>query len=292
MIGLKRGTVALYAHQTQWEVEAKRTIAELWSILGDVAQDIQHVGSTAVPAICAKPIIDIAVAVGSFDEVLRLEPRLRERGYYYRPQAQLGDQLLFARGSLYDGSGDMQTHFIHVVRAGSEDMINYVCFRDHLNSTPSAARAYEALKLSLAEQAPVDSGREKYLAGKHDFIVQTLRRARARVYLGRVVEVTIDRPMGSAHPEHPQLVYPVNYGYIPHTQGGDGEALDVYVLGVDAPVSECRVRIVGIVHRADDAEDKLIAAPVGAALTAEEAASRVHFQEKFFDSSVEMLSEL
>jgi len=70
MIGLKRGTVVLCNHQKQWETEAQNTIMRLKKILGPVIRDIQHVGSTAIKTIKAKPIIDIAIAVDCFDDVL------------------------------------------------------------------------------------------------------------------------------------------------------------------------------------------------------------------------------
>ena len=70
MIGLKRGTVKLCEHEKEWETEAQHTISRLKAILGDVIRDIQHVGSTSIPAIKAKPIIDIAVAVDCFDDIL------------------------------------------------------------------------------------------------------------------------------------------------------------------------------------------------------------------------------
>ena len=185
MIGLKRGTVQLCEHEKEWEIEAQNTIARLKEILGDVIKDIQHVGSTSILTIKAKPIIDIAVAVDQFDDILACEKELKDAGFYYRPKSDLGAQLLFASGSLYEGTGDLQTHFIHVVLTDSMDWINYINFRDYLNRTPSVAKEYEDLKVSLAEQAPIDSGREKYLKGKHDFIVYTLRKALVKSYLGK-----------------------------------------------------------------------------------------------------------
>ena len=180
MLGLKRGTVRLYPHEKAWEEEAARTIAVLKEILDDTAKDIQHVGSTSVLAIQAKPIIDIAVAVDSFDEILAKEKELKNAGFYYRPDSSktLKNQLLFACGSYYDGSGDLQTHFIHVVLTDSEDWVNYIHFRDYLNATPSAACEYEQLKLQLAEAAPIDSGRVQYTSGKHEFIQHILRQAK------------------------------------------------------------------------------------------------------------------
>ena len=287
MIGLKRGTVKLCEHEKEWETEAQHTISRLKAILGDVIRDIQHVGSTSIPAIRAKPIIDIAVAVDCFDDILAFEKELQDAGFYYRPKSELGEQLLFASGSYYDGTGNLQTHFIHVVHTNSMDWIHYINFRDYLNSHPSAAKAYEALKVALARQAPIDRGREKYTEGKRDFITDILRNALVHSYLGKTVAIKIDRPMGNAHPKHPGLIYPVNYGYIPNVFSADGEELDVYLLGVDAPVKIHTARIIGIVHRHNDVEDKLVAAPEGCHFDPAEIAAAVHFQEQYYESEIE-----
>lgn len=179
MIGLKRGTVALFDHEKEWETEAQNTICRLKEILGPVIKDIQHVGSTSIVSIKAKPIIDIALAVDKFDDILAFEKELKDAGFYYRPNAQasIRNQLLFGCGSFYDGTGDLQTHFIHVVLTNSMDWINYVNFRDYLNRNLSVAKEYENLKVSLEAQVPIDSGREEYLKGKQDFIAHTLRKA-------------------------------------------------------------------------------------------------------------------
>ncbi|MDD6800423.1 MAG: inorganic diphosphatase [Firmicutes bacterium] len=94
--------------------------------------------------------------------------------------------------------------------------------------------------------------------------------------------------MGSVHPKHDDIVYPVNYGFIPNVLGGDGEELDVYLLGADAPVTEYTARIIGIIHRRNDIEDKLVAAPEGMSFTAEEIKEAVEFQEQYFDSEIEI----
>ena len=294
MIGLKRGTVQLCEHEKEWEIEAQNTIARLKEILGDVIKDIQHVGSTSILTIKAKPIIDIALAVDDFDDILSYEKQLKDAGFYYRPNAQasLRDQLLFACGNYYDGTGDLQTHFIHVVLTGSMDWINYINFRDYLNKTPSAAKEYEDLKVSLAQQVPIDSGREKYLKGKRDFIIYTLRKALVNSYLGKTVTILIDRPVGSVHPKHDDIIYPINYGFIPGVLGGDGEELDVYLLGVDIPLSEFTGKIIGIVHRHNDIEDKLVMAPEETSFTAEEISGAVRFQEQVYDSEIEAMEDL
>lgn len=178
MLGLKRGAVALLPHDPEWETEGARTVNELRSVFGEMAVDIRHVGSTSVPTIPAKPIIDVALAVRDLADVEPLLPTLRDMGYYDRP-TELTDQLLLAKGSFYDGTGDLQTHFIHVVPEDSRQWFDYLNFRRYLIECPDVAAEYAALKLSLAEAAPIDNGREKYLAGKHDFITRTLDAARA-----------------------------------------------------------------------------------------------------------------
>ena len=106
--------------------------------------------------------------------------------------------------------------------------------------------------------------------------------------LGTIVEIGIDRPIGYVHhKEKYDLVYPINYGYIPGVLGGDGEELDVYLLGVDIPVEEYTAKIIGIVHRHNDVEDKLVAAPEGMNFTSFEMEEAVHFQEQYYDSEIE-----
>ena len=88
-------------------------------------------------------------------------------------------------------------------------------------------------------------------------------------YLGKIVKVVMDRPLGSKHPKH-GYVYPVNYGYIPDTKSGDGEELDAYVLGVNEPLQEFEGQVIAIIHRTNDNDDKLIVVPIGKQLSDEE----------------------
>lgn len=117
------------------------------------------------------------------------------------------------------------------------------------------------------------------------------RKALARSYLGKTVHIGIDRPIGYLHHKGKyDLVYPINYGYIPGVLGGDGEEMDVYLLGVDVPVKEFDAHIIAIVHREDDIEDKLVGAPIGMTFTADEIAAAVHFQEQYYHSYIETFS--
>ena len=116
------------------------------------------------------------------------------------------------------------------------------------------------------------------------------RKALVRGYLGKTVRIEIDRPIGYEHKkEKYTLHYGINYGYIPGVLGGDGEELDVYLLGVDEPVCEYMGVIIGIAHRANDVEDKLIMAPAGMRYTREEIYRGIEFQEKYYDTYIETL---
>ena len=187
MIGLKRGMVKLCEHEKEWEMEAQNTIYRLKQILGDVIKDIQHVGSTAIPSIKAKPIIDIALAVPNFTDIIGYNSKLELHGFYYRYAMDRFNnifrgeidltsnnirQLLYACGGYYDGSNKLQTHFIHVVKTESTEWRNYIKFRDHLNTHPLVAKEYENLKIMLYRKYA--DNREEYTAHKRDFIQRIL----------------------------------------------------------------------------------------------------------------------
>lgn len=106
--------------------------------------------------------------------------------------------------------------------------------------------------------------------------------------IGRRVKVIVDRPLGSFHPEHQEMCYPVNYGYVPGVIAPDGEEQDVYVLGVHQPVKEFVGTVIAIIHRRDDAEEKWVAAPEGVSLTKEEIMKQVAFQEQYFQTEIRM----
>ena len=99
-------------------------------------------------------------------------------------------------------------------------------------------------------------------------------------YLGEKVEVIMDRPLGTKHPKW-GFVYEVNYGYIPNTKAPDGEEIDAYVLGVDEPLKKFKGKVIAIIHRLDDDDDKLIVSE-GKDFTDKEILEKTAFQEKFF----------
>ena len=174
-IGLKRGVVKLSKHNPEWEKVAAATVKRLSRIFGKAAKDIEHVGSTAIKNIHAKPIIDIAVAVDDFGEVEKLTPALETEGFMLRNWLlNENEHMLYAIG--YDVPPDdrLTTHYIHVVYYNGATWREYLNFRDYLNSNVLIAKEYEAIKIELAKKFPYDPGREKYHDGKHEFIEQTL----------------------------------------------------------------------------------------------------------------------
>lgn len=110
-------------------------------------------------------------------------------------------------------------------------------------------------------------------------------------YLLKKIHVAVDRPLGSRHPKYPDLIYPVNYGYLPGTVSGDGEPIDAYILGLTVPVREYDGIVVAVVHRNNDAEDKLVVADRPDRYDKAEIESLLHFQERFFESEILMPDE-
>ncbi len=170
-IGLRRGAVALEPHRVEWEVSAREIIDTLKSTLKDDIIDAQHIGSTSIKNICAKPIVDIVVGVSSFDRILKHNGTLMEKGIIYRKQDH-PEQHLYVCGNL---ENNMRTHHIHVVIWGQKAWNDYINMRDYLNSHEEEARAYSELKDKLVRQYP--ENRAAYTRGKNEFIEEILRRA-------------------------------------------------------------------------------------------------------------------
>ena len=135
-IGLKRGTVAVGPHRFEWDTAAQAVINKLTNILQDDVIDIQHIGSTSVKSICAKPIIDIVVGVDSFDRIMIHNEELMTNGFVYRREDHPG-QHLYVCG---DADNDIQTHFIHVVIWGQKAWNDYINMRDYLNAHEENAK--------------------------------------------------------------------------------------------------------------------------------------------------------
>ncbi len=106
--------------------------------------------------------------------------------------------------------------------------------------------------------------------------------------IGKTVTVTVDRAMGTYHPKHRDIYYSINYGYVEGVMSPDGEWQDAYILGVSKPVKEFTGKVIAIVKRNDDIEDKWVVAPDNMKFTKQEIEKQIYFQEKYFDSYIIM----
>lgn len=169
MLGLRRGAVQLVPYTPEWATLFQAERARLQQALGDDALDIQHIGSTAVPGLAAKPILDLGVAVAADAVVSGCVPRLTALGYTYR--GYRGPD----RGHFFDqGSEQRLTHYLHMLPVGEPGWENYLRFRDYLIAHPEAREAYMRLKEELAAQYAED--RAAYTAAKAAFIQSILAR--------------------------------------------------------------------------------------------------------------------
>jgi GrpB-like predicted nucleotidyltransferase (UPF0157 family) len=169
MIGLEEGVVRLSPYDPEWVKLFNTEQARLTGVIGVYVLDIQHVGSTAIPGMLAKPIIDIGVAVVDFDQARVCIPPLEMLGYIYRGEYGLPRRHYFV-------NGEPHKHHVHINEINGQNWGNHVLFRDYLIAHPEVAGKYAALKTSLAARYPND--REAYLEGKAPFIQRILADAR------------------------------------------------------------------------------------------------------------------
>lgn len=106
--------------------------------------------------------------------------------------------------------------------------------------------------------------------------------------IGKIVKVIVDRPLGTFHPKHKDIFYSVNYGFIPGIIAMDGEEQDAYILGIDVPVTEFTGKVIAIIHRFDDVEEKWVVSAENVSFSKSEIEKQVYFQEKFFDIEIRM----
>lgn len=162
-MGLDRKKVLLVAHDMSWDMEYSKEKNILIKGLSKYIDDIQHVGSTSIENLKAKPIIDIAILLNDWDKRDEIYIILENLGYEYRPKAGTPDRIFFAKGNETN-----RTHYLHVCKKGSQEWLNLIGFRDYLNKHKNKMEEYQKLKERLAERFPDD--RMKYSEGKDKFI--------------------------------------------------------------------------------------------------------------------------
>ena len=169
-IGLKRGTVKLVPHDPEWDKIFRAEKVKLLEVLGEMAVDIQHVGSTAIPTIPAKPIIDIAVLVKSLDETKMCTEKIEAVGYQ-KKQENRPERLFFTKGP-----EENRIVYLHVGDESTDYIKDMILFRDYLIQNPAEAQRYSNLKKELAEKFA--DNREPYTAAKGKLIQEVLRKAK------------------------------------------------------------------------------------------------------------------
>ncbi len=169
-LGLERATVTLRPYDGRWAELFRLERLRLQTALGDDILAIEHIGSTSVPGLTAKPILDMGVAVERFEAAFALVPRLEELGYTFR-----GEQGIPRRHYFVQGSDQNRTHHLHLLEQSNPEWRDLLLFRDRLRAQPETIRAYEALKRQLAERYPND--RVAYTNGKVEFVRTVLDRA-------------------------------------------------------------------------------------------------------------------
>lgn len=167
-LGLKRGEVEVRPYDPRWPALFEATRAELMEHVGSGVLSVHHVGSTSVPGLCAKPILDVLALVPHFGEAVRLAPPLLRLGYELRPQEEVPDRHYFRRPP----GGDLRTHHLSLAEPDSRHARVTLAFRDALRSDPALAASYARLKEDLARRFPFD--RPAYIAGKSQFVADVL----------------------------------------------------------------------------------------------------------------------
>jgi GrpB-like predicted nucleotidyltransferase (UPF0157 family) len=160
-------SIAVVDYDPAWPATFDDLRARVWPVVGDFALAIEHLGSTSVPGLAAKPIIDMTVVVPSADDIPRAIERLVPLGYVHR-----GDVGIEGREA-FRSPEELPAHHLYVCPAGSLGLLNPVAVRDYLRVHPDVARAYGDLKKSLALAFPNDI--DSYLDGKTDLILGILR---------------------------------------------------------------------------------------------------------------------
>lgn len=165
--------VKIVEYDPRWSTMFTEEAARVWQVLGkDLVVEIEHIGSTAVPGLAAKPIIDLMVGVHSLELAQVAIPALEALGYVYWREDPRPGRMFFVKGM--PPYGLQRTHHIHIVKAYGEFWQRKL-FRDYLRAHPNEAKRYEALKLELAARFPKE--REGYTDGKAEYIQAVMEKA-------------------------------------------------------------------------------------------------------------------
>lgn len=170
MLGLSRTAVELYPHEKEWDDAFQSEKEFLSNFLKGNFVAIEHVGSTSIDGLMAKPIIDIALGVKNNQELKNLFPILQQAGYEVVDEIDLKGQILAKKGS-----EECRTHYIHACVYGGDRWNTYILFKKYLLAHPEYIKKYEDLKVDLKQNYE----RKQYTAHKNEFITEILAKAEA-----------------------------------------------------------------------------------------------------------------
>ena len=168
-MGLKVGTVKIEKYNHEWAIEFNKEKELLSKIFGDIAIKIEHVGSTSIEGLSAKPIIDIAIAVNKLEDFKKVQDYFEMEPYSIKEDS-VDDEILVRKGS-----EDNRTHFIHIMELNSKRYEDTIIFRDYLKNNIDTLKAYESLKNDLANK--YTNNRKMYSASKNEFIKKVIEKA-------------------------------------------------------------------------------------------------------------------
>ena len=168
-MGLNKDKVELEEYTTRWHESYLEEEKVLKEVLKDILLEIEHVGSTSIPNLKSKPIVDIGIAVKDLKEVEKYAKKLEEVGYNFRyDNGEKGEYLV------RKGPEDNRTHYIHIVELNSEKWLNFVLFKRHLLNNPEVVTEYENLKVELSKKFSDD--RKSYTKAKNEFIASIIEK--------------------------------------------------------------------------------------------------------------------
>jgi GrpB-like predicted nucleotidyltransferase (UPF0157 family) len=170
ILGLESKTVRLVPYRKEWARLFRTEAKHLTAALEEQVRSVEHVGSTAIPGLASKPVLDILAGVASLDGARNSISTLERLHYEFRLDEEIPDRLFFRRRV-----GGRRTHHLSLAEPGSGFYVRTVLFRDYLRAHPDAVAEYEAVKRELAARFPRD--RDAYMRGKTSFIVRALERA-------------------------------------------------------------------------------------------------------------------
>ena len=164
--------VGVVSYNPNWKDMCKEESEKIKNILNDIIVDIHHIGSTAIPGIKAKPVIDILVEVKDIGAVDQYNNKMEELGYEVMGEYGIPKRRFFRKG------GNNRTHHIHIFQVGNEEIERHINFKEYLIAHPDKAREYSKLKEKLTNKYTYDV--ENYTNGKSDFIKEIDRKAKLR----------------------------------------------------------------------------------------------------------------